>query len=125
MVAVTDEETVLVVTVKVAVVPLATTVTEPGTEATRELVLESVTIAPPVGAGPVRVTVPVELATPPTTSMGERDTDLTCGAFTVSVAPSWTVPSVAWIVAWAVVETAFVVMGKVAEELPAATVTEA
>jgi hypothetical protein len=123
--AVTDEETVLVITVKVAVVPLAGTVTEVGTEATSKLVLESVTIAPPVGAGPVRVTVPAELARPPTTAVGERVNDFTCGAFTVSIAASWTVPRVAWIVACAVVETAVVVMEKVAEDRPAAKVTEA
>ena len=65
------------------------------------------------------------METPPTTSEGDRVTDLTCGALTVSVAVIWTVPSVAPIVACAVVETAFVVMEKVAEDWPADTETEA
>jgi hypothetical protein len=77
MVVVVDEVTEFVFTVNAAVVALAATVTEPGTEAARELVLASVTTAPPAGAGPVRVMVPVELETPPTTSAGDRVTDFT------------------------------------------------
>jgi len=49
-----------VFTVNVAVVAFAGTVTLPVTVATNMLLLESVTMAPPVGAGPLKVTVPVD-----------------------------------------------------------------
>jgi hypothetical protein len=74
MVAAVALETALVVTVKVAVVPPAATGTLPGTWA-EELLLDRVTTAPPVGAAPVRVTVPVE-ELPPVTLAGLRDTEL-------------------------------------------------
>ena len=64
----------LVVTAKVAVVALGATVTLAGTCAAAVLLLESVTTAPPVGAGPLRVTVPVE-ELPPTTDEGVRLTE--------------------------------------------------
>ena len=57
-------------TVKVALMAPAGTVTLEGTLATAVLLLESVTWAPPAGAGPLRVTVPVEACTPPTTFVG-------------------------------------------------------
>ena len=60
IVTVLFEVTVLVVTVKVAVVEPGVAVMLEGTVATAVLLLESVTLAPPVGAGPLRVTVPVE-----------------------------------------------------------------
>ena len=59
----------VVVTLNVALDPPALTFTLAGTCATEALPLDSVTTAPPVGAGPLNVTVPVE-PTPPTTLVG-------------------------------------------------------
>jgi len=75
----------LVVTVNVAVVAFAATVTLAGTRAAFVLVLERVTTAPPNGAGPVRVTVPVEVF-PPVTEFGLRATEVKVAAVTVRVA---------------------------------------
>ena len=61
--------TLLVVTVKVALVAPAATVTLAGTLATAVLLLDSVTTAPPLGAAPLRVTVPCE-ELPPVTLLG-------------------------------------------------------
>src|SRR5437867_12537568 len=69
MVAVVDAVTVVVLTAKVALVLPAGTVTLAGTLAA-PLLLDSVTCAPPAGAGPLSVTVPVEDCTPPTTLVG-------------------------------------------------------
>ena len=49
-----------VVTMNVAELPPAGTVTLAGTLATEGLLLDSATAFPPAGAGPLRVTVPVE-----------------------------------------------------------------
>src|SRR5882757_8055291 len=68
MVTVVDEATVVVFTGNVAVVAPAGTVTLGGTLAA-PLLLESATCAPPVGAGPLNVTVPVD-EFPPTTLAG-------------------------------------------------------
>jgi len=73
-----------VATLKVAVVAPAATVTDAGTVAAAVLELESVTTAPPVGAGAPSVTVPV-LLLPATTVVGFSATDES-GAATVSVA---------------------------------------
>ena len=80
---VVDVATALVLTVNVAVVAPAATVTLGGTLAAAVLLLESVTCAPPVGAGPLRVTVPAE-EFPPVTLVGfseseERATDAGAG----------------------------------------------
>jgi hypothetical protein len=55
-----DVVTALVLTVNVALLAPAATVTLAGTVAVDVLVLERETAAPPVGAGPLSVTVPVE-----------------------------------------------------------------
>ena len=80
--------TELVVTVKVAEVEPPETVTLAGTWAAVVLLLDSATLAPPVGAAPLSVTVPVDEA-PPVTLVGFRETeesDTVAAGFTVSVA---------------------------------------
>ena len=77
LVAVVDAVTALVFTVKVAVVAPATTVTLVGALAA-VLLLESMTCAPPPGAGPPNVTMPLD-ESPPVTLVGfnaneERET---------------------------------------------------
>jgi hypothetical protein len=78
---------IFVVTMKAAVVAPAETVTLPldGTAATLGLLLESITCAPPLGAGPFRVTVPVE-ELPPVTVVGLRLSEERIGGITVSEA---------------------------------------
>ena len=73
-----DAATALVLTVKVALVAPAGTTKLEGTLAA-PLLLESATCAPPAGAAPLNVTVPVE-EFPPVTLVGfsesdERETD--------------------------------------------------
>src|SRR5262249_46198563 len=62
--------TAVVVTLKVALLAPAATVTLAGTPATVVLLIDRVTTAPPAGAGAVRVAVPVLLAAPPTRLVG-------------------------------------------------------
>ena len=83
-----DELTERVVTVKVADVAFAGTVTLAGTVAAEVLLLDNATTVPPAGAYPLSVTVPVELAEPPVTLVGFKVKDVTPVAtgFTVSVA---------------------------------------
>ena len=66
------EVTVLVLTVNVAVVLPAGTVTVAGTVAAGSLLLNAIT-TPPAGAGATRITVPAEVA-PPVTLTGVRST---------------------------------------------------
>ena len=67
IVTVVGFDTALVETVKVAVLAPAATTTLDGTVAAAVLLLERVTVTPPVGAGPVSVTVPVDVLPPVTT----------------------------------------------------------
>ena len=88
MVTAVDETTALVAAVKLTLPAPAGTVTLAGTAATLGLLLESETTAPPVGAGPLRVTVPVEDCVPPITLVGLSVSDerVTPGGVTVSEA---------------------------------------
>ena len=79
-----EDATPLVVMVKVVLVEPAAIVTLAGTCAAAALLLLSVTTAPPAGAAPFSVTVPVELF-PPTTDVGLLVSDDSVAAVTVSV----------------------------------------
>jgi hypothetical protein len=89
-VAEVDTRTIDVFTVKVALLLPPGTVTLAGTLAA-PLLLERVTCAPPAGAGPLSVTVPVEDCTPPTTLVGFNVSEETVGGVTVSDA-DWLAP---------------------------------
>jgi hypothetical protein len=89
MVAEVEVLTAVVVTVNVALELPAATVTLRGTVAAA-LLLDSDTTMPPVGAAPVKVTVPVE-GLPPTTLVGFNDTaDNATAGVTVSGAVLFT-----------------------------------
>jgi len=79
MVTEVDAVTGLVFAVNVALVAPAGTVTLEGTLAV-PLLLESATCAPPAGAGPLSVTVPVEDCTPPITLVGFSVSEESVGA---------------------------------------------
>ena len=90
MVTVVDAETALVLTVNVALVAPAATGTLEGAVAAEVSLLESATCAPPDGAGPLSVTVPVE-EFPPVTLVGLNVREVSVGGgggagFTVSEA---------------------------------------
>jgi hypothetical protein len=78
MVAEVDRRTTEVLTVKVALVLPAGTVTLDGTLAA-PLLLESITCAPPAGAGPLSVTVLVDDCAPPITLVGLNVSEETVG----------------------------------------------
>lgn len=84
IVATTDELTALVVIVNVAVVDPAGTVTLPGSEA-EPLLLCNEIAAPPLGATPFNVTVPVTFV-PPVTVDGFNATPTSDAGLTVNVA---------------------------------------
>jgi hypothetical protein len=112
--------------VNVALVCPDCTVTLDGTVATDVLLLDRFTLAPPEGAAPVNVTVPVELF-PPLTLVGlsvsdESVTDEDAGLM-VSVAWFELLPSVAVIVAVVIAVTDVVVTVKFVLVDPAGTVT--
>ena len=73
-----EEETEEVLIANVALEAAAGTTTLAGTCAAAVLELVSVTVAPPLSAGPLNVTVPCELL-PPNTLVGFNVTDATVG----------------------------------------------
>src|SRR5919198_1522644 len=123
MLTLVNAVTALVVMLNVALVAPAAIVTLAGTDAAG-LLLESATWAPPVGAGPSSVTVPVPaLGLPPVTLAGLMPSEEITGGSTVSEALCVAPPDVPEIVTAVAVATAFVVTLKVALVAPAATVT--
>jgi hypothetical protein len=84
MLAEVETRTADVLTVKVALVAPAGTVTLAGTLAALLLLL-SRTCAPPAGAGPLSFTVPVDDPKPPTTLVGFSVNEATVGSGTVTV----------------------------------------
>jgi len=77
-VAEVGKRTIDVFTVKIALLLPAGTVTLEETLAA-PLLLKSITCAPPAGAGPLSVTVPVEDCRPPTTLVGFNVSEETVG----------------------------------------------
>jgi hypothetical protein len=119
-----EEATPSVVTVKVFVEAPAGTVTEAGTVAAPVFEEDSVTTTPPAGAGPVSVTVPVELL-PPTTLAGATLAAERAGGVTVRTAVFVTPAETPVIVTDVEAATARDVTVNVAVVAPAATVTAA
>src|SRR5437870_2294338 len=126
MVTGVDVVTALVLTVNVALLAPAATVTLAGTVAVDVLLLVRVTAAPPAGAGPLSVTVPVEDCAPPVTVVGfsvsVESVGRACGA-TVGGAGVVTGAEDAEVVTGVDVVTALLVTVNVALLAPAATVT--
>jgi len=113
--------TALVVTTNVADVLPAGTVTDGGTCAAAVLLLCRVTIAPPVGAAPLSVTVPVDVF-PPATEVGFTDRVDRLAALTVSVV-AWATPYVPKMLTVVFAPTGLVATLNVVVVAPAATVT--
>jgi hypothetical protein len=123
IVSVSLAATAEVLTVNVAVVAPAATDTEDGTWEAELLDWRETEIDPPVGAGPFKVTVPVD-GLPPTTEVGLTVTLVTVGAWMVNGAVLETGPSVALMFAVASAPTALVVIVNVPVFAPAAIVTD-
>jgi len=119
-----SRDTVWVLIVKVAFVAPLGTVTLAGMLATEVLLLDNDTTAPPAGAGPLSVTVPVE-GLPPTTLDGVTPNELnsTATGVTVRGAVRETPPYTAEIVTVVEPDTGLVVTANVVPVAPAATVT--
>src|SRR5438445_8470833 len=119
-----DMRTIDVFTVKVTLLLPAGTVTVEGTLAAA-LLLESVTCAPPAGAGPLSVTVPVDDCAPPTTLCGFNVSDAMVGSggVTVSDADRATPPYEPEIVTVVDEDTMLVLIANVALLAPSVTVT--
>lgn len=100
----------------------AATVTVPGTLAVAGLLLASVITTPPVGAGPVRVTVPVD-GVPPETVVGFNARLERAGGITVIVACLIILAKLAVMITAVRRATGVVEIVKVAAVLPDATVT--
>ena len=93
MVALVDDVTTCVVTMKVAVDDPAGTVTVEGTAAF-VLLDDRLTTIPPVPAALERVTVPVEVK-PPRSSLGESESEIKVGGLIAKEAVRVVVPTVA------------------------------
>ena len=85
IVTVCEKSTIDVLTLNVTLTAPAGTVTLGGTEAA-ELLLDSVTCAPPAGAGPFSVTVPKASCKPPITVDGFTASEERIAGITVRVA---------------------------------------
>ena len=118
-----DAPTAEVTILKLAELAPAAMVTLDG-GAAMELLDVRLTTAPSAGAGPFRVIVPVE-GVHPTTDVGDKVKADTTAGVTVSVAEAVKFPTDAVIEAGVELETADVVIVKVADVFPAVTVTEA
>ncbi len=122
------DATVVVATENVRLELPAATVTLAGTVATAVLLLDSVTTAPPDGAGPLSVTVPCD-EVPPVTVVGDSDSVASDGALVAPGVTVSTVPhvvfSTAHIFACVVDDTLVVPTVKVVAVAPAGTVTVA
>src|ERR1700681_3059219 len=123
MVAALVVPTALVLTMKVAAVAPAAIVTLAGVVATAVLSLDRLTTAPPVGAAPLNITVPVD-DVPPVTPVGFkfRDETVTAGGLTVSAALAIPLWGAVWVTA-RFFPSALVLTVKVAVVSPAAIVT--
>src|SRR2546425_3726749 len=125
MVTGVDAVTALVLTVNVALLAPTATVTLAGTVAV-DVLLERETAVPPLGAGPLSVTVPVGDCTPPVTLVGfsvsEERVGRACGS-TVSEAVLVTPAYDAEMVTGVDAVTALVLTVNVALLAPATTVT--
>jgi hypothetical protein len=121
IVAIAFEPTLVVLMANVADVFPARTVTVLGTVADERLLDRAIT-SPPFGAGEVSETVPV-LELPPFTVEGLTENDFNAGADTVRVAAFETVPSSAFSITVAFVDTGTVFTENIAELFPSSTVT--